>query len=191
MHPFAVGIVEDRPLEEYLAGPEVSSGKLVAFEKAPALVYGQEAEEKETPAMARGTLIHCAILEPDEVERRFFRSELAVFNPRHNAYKEEVARAGGRTLAKAADYDNALRMRDGLFRNRVAREVLIGSRTEVTAYWRHAPTSLECRCGLDRRRLVRGRRIRPGRLPDLRLGTQAPLPLRHLRDLSRLAQPES
>ena len=142
------GIYADIAPEQYFGGPEVSKSKLVEFEKAPA--KARHGEKAETPAMAKGSLLHCAVLEPDALETRYHVTDLKVFDSRHKAYQEELKQAGNRQMVKRPDYEEALRMRDGLHSQRIARELLApGLATEQSVYWVDPDTGLRCRCRPD------------------------------------------
>ena len=70
-------------------------------------------EHKPTNAMLLGTLTHCAILEPDEMEKRF----IAVSSRTTKKGKEEAkeAEAKGMTAVTETDWSNAVKMRDAVF----------------------------------------------------------------------------
>jgi len=66
------GIVFDLPNEIYHAGPELSASGLKLLQKTPAH-YKAAKQEKNEPskAMIFGTAVHCAILEPEQLQNRF------------------------------------------------------------------------------------------------------------------------
>jgi hypothetical protein len=65
-----LGIVENMPFEEYLAVDAVSSTGLKLFARS-AWHYKNRVDIDPTPSMLRGTLAHCAVLEPDALSQRY------------------------------------------------------------------------------------------------------------------------
>ena len=63
--------------------------------------------------------------------------------------KEAQAKAGGRTLLKPDDYDEALLIRDAVHADPVARVLLEGARRELSIFWTDEETGIECRARLD------------------------------------------
>lgn len=143
------GIYDNLPAEEYHSGPGVSVSTLKRFSEAPAkcLVH-----RPETPALARGTLVHCAVLEPEMLESRFVATDVERRGTK--AWDAAEAAAAGRTLVKRVDWDEALAMRDAVQAHPVARELLSpGLLTEQSIYWRDERTGLLCRGRADVLRL--------------------------------------
>lgn len=136
------------PEEAYHASPGLSVSTLKVFADAPAKArYGVR---KETKAFQAGTLIHTAVLEPHELERRYMAVDLDRLNERDGVYKTAKARAGHRELVKMLDWDNALRLRDAVHQHPVAREMLSpGILVEQSFYWIDPETGLLCRGRAD------------------------------------------
>jgi hypothetical protein len=138
------GINED----EYHGGPEVSVSKLKIFseEGGPAKVkYGQRVE---TRAQFFGSLIHCAILEPDRLEKRYAVTNLDRVGTK--AWDEAERAAFGLNLVKRPEYEEALRIRDSALGHKVVRELVeAGLATEQTIYWTDPETGLPCRGRVD------------------------------------------
>ena len=63
---------------EYHSRPEIGSSMLKDFRKSPALYYAKHVaksiKQKSTPALKFGTLLHCLVLEPEELENRYIIS---------------------------------------------------------------------------------------------------------------------
>jgi hypothetical protein len=187
-------IIPNLPFEDYLSRPALSISRLKMLAKAPALI---NFAKEETAAMRMGSLVHCAVLEPGELDFRYaavdlgrtgtnvwdacqsaawlgdgFLEKLVPLNgsPSSKAWKDAkeqglipilngdyeqvkwIAREqpeGGRELVKQADYDAALRMRDAVWAHPVARELLEGCETEVSAFWTDPETGLACKARAD------------------------------------------
>ena len=144
------GVYSGIPADQYHAGEgiNVSSLKLLADEGGPARVrYGQRTETK---ALTFGRLIHAAILEADTFGESYYPVALATLNENHKAYQAAALQAAGREIVRQADYDEALRIRDGVMRNPVARDMLApGHLTEQSFYWIDQETGVLCRGRAD------------------------------------------
>lgn len=72
-----MGLVLDMPAERYHAIPAMSAGGLKRMRQSPAHFYGMQLDPSRpkpgepTPAMKNGTLVHCCIFEPTEVDARY------------------------------------------------------------------------------------------------------------------------
>ena len=135
----------DVPIEEYHAGEELSSSKLRLFDKpgGPAKVrYG---ERKETDSLRLGSLIHSVVLEPHTVEHRYRACTLTTWSGREFNRQAERAAQDAVDLVKQDDLNGALRVRDAVMSNPVAREILSpGAEIERSGYW-----TWECGGGID------------------------------------------
>ena len=71
------GLYLDLAASEYHATHAMSAGGLKRMRQSPAHFYGLQldpdrpAPGEPTPAMQNGTLVHCAIFEPDQVDARY------------------------------------------------------------------------------------------------------------------------
>ena len=140
----AIGIYDGMPFADYLALDAVSASSLKQVADCPAKVG---VVKEQSAAMALGSLTHCAILEPDELERRYAVTDLERSGTKAwNAADEE---AGGRELVKRADWDAALRMCNAVWAHPTARALLTGAVTERMLVWQDAETGLLCKARLD------------------------------------------
>ena len=141
----------DLPNEVYHAGPGISSSGLKEILRSPAhYQVSKEGEKKETPAMALGTLIHLAVLEPDlfastvVISKKFGRSkdsqaEKAVF----------LAENKDKKCVDQSDYDLVTGLAATLNQNPMAMKLLAGNYTEVSAYWTDEKTGVLCKVRAD------------------------------------------
>ena len=90
-------------------------------------------EQKETPAMFLGTLTHCAVLEPEELDKRF----TVVSSRTTKKGKEEAAEAekAGLIATTKSDMEAALKMRDAVFADKEAKSLLAHGTAEKS-FWR-------------------------------------------------------
>lgn len=67
--PPTFSIIEGMPMPEYQARPEVSSHDLMMIHRAPfAYRFAKDNPEEEDDSMCLGSLLHLAVLEPDQLE---------------------------------------------------------------------------------------------------------------------------
>lgn len=72
-----LGLILDMPANAYHATHAMSAGGLKRMRQSPAHFYGLQLDPNRppsgepSPAMKNGTLVHCAIFEPDQVETRY------------------------------------------------------------------------------------------------------------------------
>ena len=138
--------------EEYHADPAVSASHLHMVAKSPYHYWSRylnpdRQQVKPTAAMLFGTLVHTAVLEPDELRNRY---DLAP-NRRSTAGKELAAdmEARGITPVSAADMDAALAMADAVRSHPAAAELLRHGKAEQSFWWDDADTGLRCKCRPD------------------------------------------
>jgi exodeoxyribonuclease VIII len=74
---FALGLLRDMPAEQYHAIHALSAGGLKRLRQSPAHFFGLQLDQNRpepgepSPAMKNGTLVHCALFEPDQVAARY------------------------------------------------------------------------------------------------------------------------
>ena len=140
----AAGVVDGLPFDEYLSITAASASALKVLAACPAKL-GTESEQ--TAAMRMGSLTHCAILEPDALERRYVATDLGRRGTK--AWDAETQAAGGRELIKRDEWETALAMRDAVHAHPTARALLDGAVTELTLVWEDDDTGLLCKGRLD------------------------------------------
>ena len=142
------GIHDGLPADDYHAAPGISKSGLSRFADCPARFrWGKPAT---TEALRFGSLIHTAILEPVELDRRYKPSGLTRFSEREKAYQDELAKAGGRELVKQADYDEARRIQEAVLAHPVVRELLTPDLIAERSFaWHDPATGVLCRGRAD------------------------------------------
>lgn len=139
-----IGIHDGMPFADYIALDAVNVSALKQVADCPAKVG---TVKEQSAAMALGSLTHCAILEPEQLERRYVVTDLARCGTK--AWEEAEEAAGGRELVKRSDWEAALRMCDAVWAHPTARALLTGAVTERTLVWQDAETGLLCKARLD------------------------------------------
>ena len=124
----------------YHSDPAVSSSMLkVMTAHGPKAYWNtflnpERPKRKETAAMFLGTLTHCAILEPDELDKRF----KVVSSRTTKKGKEEAAEAekAGMIPTTQSDMDSAINMRKAVFDNKEAK-LHLSKGTAEKSFWRN------------------------------------------------------
>ena len=126
------GYHRDIEAGDYHASEGVSVSRLRRFAKAPAKAL---APGPKTRPLALGSLLHCAILEPDALPRRYVVTDLDRAGTK--AWEALERDNPGRTVIKRPEMDEALRIRDAVFRHPTAAELLApgGRDIEGSFYW--------------------------------------------------------
>ena len=119
------------PLEEYLAMSAVSSSDLKSLARSPAH-YKMRTEKEQTSAMLLGSLTHCMILEPEEVNSRYWACEL---DRRTKAYKEAMAdQPAGVVSVTLKEWEEARRMADAVHSNATCLSLLSSGLAEQSVF---------------------------------------------------------
>lgn len=143
------GLYPDLPADRYHASEGISKSMLDRLSRSPAhLKYGQA---EPTPAQAFGTAVHCAILEPEAFEQRYYLGSEARRGSKEWARLEEQAE--GRELLKPADWDACLAMRDSVYAHPAASQLLTLGLAEASAFALDAETGLLVKARPDYARL--------------------------------------
>jgi hypothetical protein len=138
----------------YLAGlPEITDENRNRFAYIPEQyhVYMKgEANRVETPAMKEGTLIHCAVLEPDELLNRYFALDETV-DRRTKAGKERWAEiqqeAEGKIIISPEQQHMGMRIRDEVAKHKIARLLFDGGKSETSVF--SSIDDIDARCRPD------------------------------------------
>lgn len=111
------------------------------------------AERKVRPPMRLGDVAHCAVLEPDQLGKRYAvwcRSD-GVEDFRGKEYDAFRANAElhGKRVIKQSELDAAMAMAAAVRRSRLAQRYLSRGLPEQTIVWRDEPTGLLCKGRVD------------------------------------------
>jgi len=149
------GIVHGMPNAEYHALSAIGSTGLRRLARSPLHFYGQTLDPgrpivEPTPSMRRGTLAHCALLEPDELVNRYrVRPEgLDGRTKEGRAWLEQVP--PGFEVVTAAEMLTAQRQAASVRALPEIGALLAGGGSpEVSAFWTDKATGLHCKCRPD------------------------------------------
>lgn len=148
-----LGIVPDMPAEQYHATMALSAGGLKRMRQSPAHFYGLQLDPNRpqdvepTPAMKNGTLVHCALFEPDELERRY------VVKPAEVDFRTKEGRAW--RDAQSAEIVDPLQITIARAQAAAVRRLpevgvlLERGMPEVSAFWIDESTGELCKCRPD------------------------------------------
>lgn len=146
------GIYEELDEDLYHAHPFISKSKLDVFNVTPYHYYRRfvkpsKTREKPSQSLARGSLIHLAVLEP----ARFL--ETVVMGPSEDARKKEFRDfkeyAEGKIVVKPSDYEMLIDIVQQIKANKTAYDVIRASKKEVSLFWMNEETQTPCRGRID------------------------------------------
>lgn len=165
------GLVHGQDIDAYHRGPGISKTGLDRIARSPAHFHALTLDparppEKERAGQLEGQLAHCAILEPDEFDKRY--AVLPADAPRRPTdaqwkakkpsedsmtamewWRAWLAENGDRTIVSHAQRETALRQAEAVRRLPDIAEALDSGAPEVSAYWTDPETGVLCRCRPD------------------------------------------
>jgi PDDEXK-like domain of unknown function (DUF3799) len=153
--PFTLGLHPHMPAENYHSTAAMSAGGLKQMRRSPAHYFGayldpQRPPQEETPAMKNGTLVHCALFEPDELAKRY-----AARPPDLDARTKDgkawiqAAEARGAQVVTADQMDAAKRQAAAVRGLPDVAALLADGAAEQSAFWLDPVTGELCKCRPD------------------------------------------
>ena len=137
---------------DYHADPAVSASQLKTVMQSPyhywsAYLNPDRVAMVPTAAMRLGSLTHCAVLEPDELTKRY---QLAPDRrtKEGKAAVVEMAAAGIEAVSEA-DLAQALQMADAVRSNSTVSSLLSNGAAETSHWWDDVATGMRCKCRPD------------------------------------------
>jgi len=132
------GLQFDLPNEEYHSMEGISKTNLDWINKSPAhFRYNRAHPMKQTPAMAIGSAVHSAVLEPDLFLKEYCKAEK--FDRRTKAGKEAYAdfeaQNEDKIVIDTETYDMVMAMSDKVNSIPMFRNIMDGAKTEVSAFY--------------------------------------------------------
>ena len=142
-------------LENYHSRPEVSATQIKSmasgWRQFEAEHIAKTAVRKETPAMALGTAIHAALLEPKVYETGFVVTPKEASDRRTKAYKEWAKTVGDQRILSIDDAAIVDRVCEAVDKSQMVSSVLcMPGEAEKEIYWRCMETGVACRAKLDK-----------------------------------------
>lgn len=146
IQPFA-GLIRGLSNQDYHQGPGTSKSFLwTLYSKSPA--HARYGVKKATPQMDKGSLVHCAVLEPEAFEARYAVGPDAARNTKE--WKAAEAAAEGKTLVKPDEWEQARAVRDVLWADRTLKGIFEGDgEAEVSCFWQDELSGELCKCRPD------------------------------------------
>lgn len=168
-----LGIVYDMPLEDYLAVDALSATGLKLLARSP-WHFKNRVDTDPTPAMLRGTLAHCAVLEPaamtkryvvvpEDAPRRPTKAQWAAKNPSEDSkasmvwwtrFEEECA---DRDIVSREDYSLCQAQLTAVAREPELSALLRSGHGEVSLFWIDKATGIYCKARPDWLPVLQGR----------------------------------
>lgn len=161
-----VGIYEDVPFEDYCKWDAVNQSRLKLLERSPEH-YREAGSGEVSKALLFGELCHVAVLEPDELHKRFAvmpayeldprnvtkqgkqsKSKVCEFYKESKAAFEADAAEKGQTVVEQSVFDQAEATAIAVRRNELAVQFLNGQR-EVSIIWNDTATGIRCKARID------------------------------------------
>ena len=143
------GMISGLSMPEYRAAEAWSKSDLDKIHKSPAHYLAQR--EEESPALAFGSALHCAVLEPIEFFSRFVVAPQC--DRRTKDGKAEFAAfelsAAGKTIITADDNAKISGMRQAIFNHPLAKTIFQDGEAELSFFWIDSATGLKCKCRPD------------------------------------------
>ena len=159
------GVYYDLPADEYFALNAVSNSRLSLLKRSP-LHFKTGKFKEPTKSMSIGSLVHCGVLEPMEVARRY------CFMPNYSKHPSNCTKSGERSFSSSTDFvkkmekdfldlnhdkqvvseDDYARMCGvaiSLSQNERCRELFSGGQSEVTIVWDDPETGIRCKARID------------------------------------------
>lgn len=182
-----LGLFRDMPFEQYLAIDALSATGLKLFARSP-WHYRNRVETDPTPAMLRGTLAHCAVLEADAMASRYAvvpdeappRPSARQWNAKNPSDESKAAMAWwsdfnaslqGREIVSHQDYRLCQEQLRAVLRVPELADILRHGHGEVSIFWVDDATGIYCKA-------------RPDWLPPADCGMVTPMDLKTCNDES-------
>lgn len=146
------GLVEGLGIEEYHAMPAISKSGLDSIDLSPAIYYARHLNPARPPRGAKagqleGNLAHCAILEPEDFDKRYVVGPSV--NRNTKVWKEFVEANPDRFAIQQDQRDTAMHQSLSVETLPEVGAAFKTGKPEVSAFWRDAETGVDCRCRPD------------------------------------------
>jgi len=140
------GIHYDLSNEAYHAHDSISKSGLDLIDQSPA--HFKSSVRKETTAFKQGTAIHCAVLEPDELDNRYFfiPEKLDLRTTYGKSKNQEYAlKNEGKILLSLEEYQMLCGIRREVSKHKLASQLFDGGKPEVSFFSQIDGVDVRCR----------------------------------------------
>lgn len=149
---YAPGLYTGLSNEHYHAAPGISNSGLALIGRCPAIYYGRRLDPRRPPEEEKGgqldgTLAHCAILEPDEFDKRYIVGPDVHRNT--NAWKSFVAGHPGQVVIKRQQRECAFAQAASVRAIPDVAEALASGIAEPSGFWIDEQTGVLCKVRPD------------------------------------------
>lgn len=147
------GLHFDMDIDVYHGGAGISKTGLDSMDANPAIYYARHLDPSRPPPRARagqleGSLAHCAILEPDQFDKRYkVGPDVSRATKEWKLFVETCA--AKLEIIKPDQYETAMRQAESVRRLPEIVDALAQGRPEVSAFWTDPETGELCRCRPD------------------------------------------
>ena len=172
-----MGVMRGMSFEDYLAVDALSATGLKQLARSP-WHYKNRVDVDPTPAMLRGTLAHCAVLEPDAMQQRYVvlpedaprrptKAQWAAKNPSDDSraamqwWEKFTNDSEGRELVPFGDFALCQAQLGAIKANAILAGLLRGGHGEVSIFWVDKETGLYCKARPDWMPEPEGKSITP------------------------------
>lgn len=151
----APGIYPSVPAERYHAIQAMSAGGLKRMRQSPAHYFGMQLDPNRpppgepTPAMKNGTLVHCWLFEPDQVEARYVIKPDGLSMATKEGKAWRAALPDGIEVVDAAQMLAARRQAESIRALPDVGALLDGGVGESSVFWIDEETGELCKCRPD------------------------------------------
>ena len=150
------GVRHGLSIGDYHGMPGASKSVLDSIALSPAIAYARHIDparppQQEKSGQLEGQLAHCAVLEPDEFDKRYVVGPDWNRNTKkwHEYVEQMAAERHGVVILKPEQREVAMRQAESVRRLPEVREALERGRAEVSAFWIDPETGIQCRCRPD------------------------------------------
>jgi len=142
-------IIENMPFADYQAIDAVNMSSLKHIARSPAYYKWKLTQpDKQTDAMAIGSAVHCAVLEPLAFTDRYcsFGGRRAGEN-----WTDFVEANPDKTILKLPDFDRVMQINNAVMGHELSKQILTNptNKTEVVIVWTDPSTGILCKARLD------------------------------------------
>lgn len=149
-HVTLQGVIEGMTSDDYHAAPGLSNTGLTELARSPWHYYSRfldpnRPERERKAGQLEGSLAHCAILEPDQIDIRYRVGPSASRATKEWKELDAIAAAAGMELVKLDDYNRAMKQAESVRRIREVRELFQHGKAELSAFATAGGVLKKCR----------------------------------------------